>query len=139
MGKSIYFVRNFVHSVQKFGHSIRRSIHFVDTAFFPLSICMLDPENSIKKKKLFFHWVHQGTVETSKLLWFNLIKCQSAQSAISSQSDQNALNQPELTEKQNWSKFHQNENFQVSISNPKLLELFVNFDQIWPKVDFCGD
>ena len=54
MGKSIYFVRNFVHSVQKFGHSIRRSIHFVDTAFFPLSICMLDPENSIKKKNYFF-------------------------------------------------------------------------------------
>ena len=53
MGKYIYFVRKFVHSVQKFGHSIRRSIHFVDTAFFPLSICMLDPENSIKKKIIF--------------------------------------------------------------------------------------
>ena len=101
MGKSIYFVRKFVHPVQKFGHSIGRSIHFVDIVFCPLSICMLDPENSIKKKSSFFHW---GTVGTSRLLWLNPIRCQSAQSAISSQSDQNALGQPKLTERQNWSK-----------------------------------
>ena len=41
-----------------------------------------------KKKIIFFH---RGTMGTSKLLWFNPIKRQSAQSAISSQSDQNAL------------------------------------------------
>ena len=67
---------------------------------------------------------------TSRLLWFNLIRRQSAQSVISSQSDQNALGQPKLTERQNWSKLPQNDIFQVSISNPRLLELFVNFDQI---------
>ena len=89
-----------------------------------------------KKKIIFFH---RGTVGTSRLLWFNPIKCQSAQSVISSQSDQNALGQPKLTERKNWSKLHQNDIFQVSISNPRLLELFVNFDQIWPRVDFCGD
>lgn len=61
MGKSIYFVRKFVHSVQKFGHSIGRSVHFFDTVFCPLLICMLDPENSIKKNHIFFiggPWEH---------------------------------------------------------------------------------
>ena len=67
---------------------------------------------------------------TSRLLRFNPIRHQSAQSAISSQSDQNALGQLELTKRQNWSKIHQNDIFQVSISNPRLLEFFVNFDQI---------
>lgn len=105
MGKSIYFVRKFVHSVQKFGHSIGRSVHFFDTVFCPLLICMLDPENSIKENHIFFHW---GTVGTSRLLWSNPIRGQNAQSAFLSQSDQNALSQPELTERQNWSKLHQN-------------------------------
>ena len=126
--ENLYFVRKFVHFVQKFGHSIGRSVHFVDTVFFPLSIYMLDLENSIIKKKIIFF--HRGTVGTSRLLWFNPIKCQSVQSVISSQSDQNALGQPKLTERKNWSKLHQNDIFQVSISNPRLLELFVNFDQI---------
>ena len=34
------------------------------------------------------------------------------------------------------SKFHKNNIFYVFISNPRLLEFFVNFDQIWPRVDF---
>ena len=138
-GKIYIFCKKFCTLCTKVWTFYKKVYTFCWYRIFSTLNLHVGPWKFYKKKNLFFHWVHQGTVETSKLLWFNLIKCQSAQSAISSQSDQNALNQPELTEKQNWSKFHQNENFQVSISNPKLLELFVNFDQIWPKVDFCGD
>ena len=127
-GKSIYFLRKFVHFVQKFGHSIGRSVHFVDTVFCPLLICMLETENSKKEKSSFFHW---GTVGTSRLLWFNLIRSQSAQSVISSQSDHNALGQPELTERWNWSKLHQNDIFLGLYIKSKIIGAFC---QLWPNL-----
>ena len=42
----------------------------------------------------------------------------------------------ELAEGQDWSKLHQNNIFHAFISNPRLLELFINFDQISHWVDF---
>ena len=63
MGESIYFVRKFVHFVQKFGHSIGRSVHFVDTVFFPLSIYMLDFENSIIIKNHLFSSGDHGNIQ----------------------------------------------------------------------------
>ena len=40
-----------------------------------------------------------------------------------------------LIEGQNWSKPPQNNIFHVFTSNPRLLEIFINYDQVWPGVD----
>ena len=40
-----------------------------------------------------------------------------------------------LTKSQNWLKPPQKNNFHVFTSNPRLSEIFVNFDQVWPEVD----
>ena len=43
------------------------------------------------------------------------------------------------TKGQNWLKPYQNNIFHVFKSNLRLLEIFINFDQIWPKVSLNGD
>ena len=42
---------------------------------------------------------------------------------------------PGLAKSQSWLKSSQNNTFHVSTSNFSYLEIFVKFDQIWPKVD----
>ena len=74
---------------------------------------------------------HQGIVGTSRLRWYNPFRHQSTQSAVLHQNDQNAR----LTKSQNWLKPPQKNNFHVFTSNPRLSEIFVNFDQVWPEVD----
>ena len=45
---------------------------------------------------------------------------------------------PKLTRSQSWSKSSQNNIFHVSTSNLSYLMIFVNLDQVWPKVDSLG-
>ena len=63
-------------------------MYYVDTVFYPLSICVSDLENS--KILSFLH----GAMETSRLKWHNPVGPRSTQSAISGQIDQNASSQP---------------------------------------------
>ena len=42
---------------------------------------------------------------------------------------------PRLTESQRQSKSFKNHIFHASTSNPSHLEIFVNFDQVWSKID----
>ena len=45
----------------------------------------------------------------------------------------------ELTKGQKWSNSIKMTSFHVFISNLRLFELFVNFDQIWLRIDFYGN
>ena len=68
---------------------------------------------------------------TYRLTWYNLFRYQNTRSAILGQNDQNTPGQSRLTEGQNWSKPPQNSIFYVFTQNPRLSEIFVNFDQLW--------
>lgn len=71
-------------------NSLKKTMLFVDTVFCLPSICMLDSENSKKKKKNSFL---KGIVGTPRSSWFNLLGHRSVQSTILRQNDQNALGQ----------------------------------------------
>lgn len=104
----------------------------VNLVFCLPSICVLDPESS-KKKNHFLtrglrkHLDHHGSAHLDiKALKMPLkVKI--------------AMVNPGLIKGQNWSKPYQNNIFHFFYSNPRLSEIFINFNQIWPKVDSDGD
>jgi len=73
---------------------------------------------------------HQGTVGTSRLIWYNPCKYWSTQSAILGQRDQNATGYPRVGQSQNWFEPLQKNIFQAFTSNPSYSEIFINFDQV---------
>ena len=103
----------------------------VDTVFYLLSICVPDSKNSKNiifpprgYGNIYFKFnmaQHVWTSEHSKcLFWPKWSKC--------------PFN-PELTKRQMRSKPSQNNIFHGFKSNLNYSETFVNFDQVWPKVD----
>ena len=94
------------------------SIHFVnlikvdDTIFCPPLICML------------VHFLTAGPWEHLDQRGSTLFGHQSTQSAIFNKNDQNTLGD------QNISKPHHNKNFHVFTSKSRLVNIFINFDQI---------
>ena len=77
----------------------------------------------------------QGTVGTWRLTLYNLFRHWSTRSAFLGQIDQNAPGQSWVDQNSKLVKITQNNTFHVFTSNPSLSNIFVNFNQLWPKVD----
>ena len=69
-------------------------------------------------------------MRTSRLTLYNPFGYQSTQSAILGQNDQNTPGQPKVDRGSNWSKPPQDNIFHVFTLNPRLLKIFVDFDQL---------
>ena len=108
-------------------------LSLINTVSCPPSICMLDPKNSKKKKN---HFLTKGPREYLNHHGLSYLGIKVLTMTVQVKMSKMLVVNRELAEGQDWSKLHQNNIFHAFISNPRLLELFINFDQISHWVDF---
>ena len=103
----------------------------VDTVFCPPSICMPGP----KKSKNIIFSLRGHVLRTSRTTWRNLFGHWSTRSAFSLKWPKWPWLPLGLTKGQMWSELSRNNIFHSFTSNLSFLDIFDNFDQVWPEVD----